>query len=495
MSQERFSQGLLAPAEISLPNTPTPHHASIPASPGALELIESSQADRVEKATRFASPAPPSSSEMTPPPSAQPRAPSPSRQFPETAILPASPPATVKSTALAAFAQTKEPPRPEDVATATESDLRQLTNELGKTLQEARMSTAHFKLQYSLLAIESAEAVKRAEIEHEMTRREVEVFQTIQHRNRTSVPSHVSQDTPSPQVESLIKRYKELESMNMILNRRLGRAKKLIIQEQDKNDLLVEENTRLRKRIKENREHTTRLRSQGLLNLTPRHEFATPQRKPAPRFPDRPRGTGQNSFAALLAAGEALSGEAASLPSTPTVPRRPAKLHPSHSRGTHSLSSLPTTPSRPATADANLFTPVNKLNVDGRMSFSAPVSQVVPETDRRRHDRDSTISVSDEEAVTDDDVPASQASSLATSMLRRNPGSQEEPSIPTNPSKSSAALQSKLFGQVKKIGVHKLPTKRHASFGEADVPAKKARMSEIVGLGIGHWGSAGATSR
>jgi hypothetical protein len=486
MSQEISSQGLLAPAEISLPNTPIPHHATIPASPGALQVIEGSQDAQIEK-IRFASPAPPSSSDMTPPPSTQPRASSPGRLIPETTILPASPPATVKTSVLTTFAQTKEPPRPEDVANATESELRQLVNDLGRALNEARMSSAHFKLQHSLLAIESAEAVKRAEIEHDMAKREVEILQNAQHRSRVSTTPHSSQETPSPQVESLIKHYKEVENMNITLNRRLGRAKKLITQEQDKNDLLSEQNARLRQRIKENREHMNRLRLQGLFNPTPRNEFATPQRKAPPRFPDRPRGPGQNSFEALLAAGEALSGEAASLPSTP-IARRPTKLYPGHSRGTHSLSSLPTTPSRPATADANIFTPVNKLNVNNRMSFSAPVSQVPVESERRRHDRDSTISISDDEAITDEDIPASQASSLATSMLRRNPGSQEEPSIPTNPSKSSAALQTKLFGQVKKAGVTKLPTKRHASFGEVDGPtAKKVRMSEGVGLGIGHW--------
>ena len=108
--------------------------------------------------------------------------------------------------------------------------------------------------------------------------------------------------------------------------------------------------------------------------------------------------------------------------------------------------------------------------------------------DRDRHDRDSTISVSDEEeAVTDDELPPSQASSLATTMLRRNPGSQASPSQTASAERSSHLLQTKLFGAVKKAGVDRstVSSKRKASFGEPDVVNKKTKLGEGVGLGIG----------
>jgi hypothetical protein len=142
-----------------------------------------------------------------------------------------------------------------------------------------------------------------------------------------------------------------------------------------------------------------------------------------------------------------------------------------------------------------LFTPVNKRKAGSRPAYSAPVSQLVQEQLAKHdcYDRDSTISASDvEEALTDEDIPASQASSLATSMLRRYPGSsQEEVPVPASIGKSSTLLQSKLFGQVKKAvpghsGEH---IKRKASFEQEIGAAKKARADNGVGLGIDAWGS------
>jgi len=113
----------------------------------------------------------------------------------------------------------------------------------------------------------------------------------------------------------------------------------------------------------------------------------------------------------------------------------------------------------------------------------------MPESaERDRHDRDSTISVTDdEEAITDEELPPSQASSLATNMLRRNPGAQASPSLTAGAERSSTLLQTKLFGAVKKPGIDRAATmgKRKPSFGEPGVVTKKTRLGEGVGLGIG----------
>jgi len=154
------------------------------------------------------------------------------------------------------------------------------------------------------------------------------------------------------------------------------------------------------------------------------------------------------------------------------------------------MSSLPATPSRSRPShQGHFFTPINKRTAESRLSYSAPVSQVMAEHPQRdRRDRDSTISASDvEEAVTDEDIPASQASSLATSMLRRYPGSsQEDVPISDNIGKSSTLLQSKLFGHVKKTGIDRTgdSPKRKASSGDKHLALKKVRVGRALGVGI-----------
>src|SRR5436190_21400753 len=106
----------------------------------------------------------------------------------------------------------------------------------------------------------------------------------------------------------------------------------------------------------------------GTLAPSPRTEFLTPQRKTATRYPDNSRSQvsrigSQDPFAALLAADQVLSGEAASVPSTPR--NRTQKQHHGHARGTHSMSSLPATPSRSRSSyQGHFFTPINKRTAE-----------------------------------------------------------------------------------------------------------------------------------
>lgn len=369
-----------------------------------------------------------------------------------------------------------------------------MAQELSHAVAEARMLAAHYKLQYNFLTIESQESAQRADIEHQMTRREVEVLQSAQHnRSVHSAALHnIMQPLAQSQIDALSRTCKDLEEERDELDHKLRNAKAVIEQLMDRAELLDEENLMLKKRIRENREHFNEMRRSPAfhnLALTSRNDFATPQRKPVPQFAEsaRPHDSSRNQdpFAALLAADQMLNSEAASLPATPTKSHSTGFRH-GHNRGAFSLSSLQTTPVQARVVTVGETDNRNKGSIIQRLANSAPTTQLAGLQESRDHrDRDSTISVSDEEAVTDEDLPQSQASSLAASMLRRNPGSQDSPRIPEKAEMSSKALQTKIFGQVKKAGIER---KRHASFGQAD-GMKKTKLAEGVGLGIGTWGT------
>ncbi|PGH13585.1 hypothetical protein AJ79_03578 [Helicocarpus griseus UAMH5409] len=502
-SEERSSQSSLGPpAEIKIPSTPIPSRATRSASPN--QSVMDLNPPMPEKSR--SPPRNSSSSDMTPPPSSQQVGTTTTplrRSRSDSNPFLASPPATIDQTLCVAYGASEDLPSSRDIDNADEEQVRKIAKDLLVFAQEFRMSAAHFKLQHSLLSLTSSEAVKRAEVEQQLARREVEILQSTEYRHRRGLSLEKSPELSpkTPHSDASSRRIRELEDMNITLERRLRRAKRVIEEETDKNELLCEENSRLKKRIRENREHFTLMMDHGSLASSPQTEFLTPQRKTTTRYPDSARSHvsrvgSQDPIAALLAAGQVLHGENVSVHSTPSR-NRAQKHHPhqhhqhhhlGHTRGTHSLSSLPVTPqrSRLSESQGHFFTPINKRTPESRHGHSASFSHH-EQHERDRHDRDSTISASDEEAVTDEDVPASQASSLATSMLRRYPVSSQEQqaSIPSNIPKSSSVLQSKLFGQVKKAGVDRSNDnlKRKVSYSE-DIAAKKLRVGEALGLGI-----------
>ncbi|OJD21581.1 hypothetical protein ACJ73_07076 [Blastomyces percursus] len=538
-TEERPSQGSLAPAaEIKIPSTPIPSRASLSASPDRPAINQNHKPSMPEKLR--SSPARKSSSNMTPPPTT-------SQHMGNAAATPfrrprsdsdaflASPPGTIDKTLCVAYGASADLPSSRDIDNADEAQLRKVAKDLLVFAQEFRMSAAHFKLQHSLLRLTSSEAIKRAEVEQKLARREVEILQSVEYRHRRGLSLEKSPELSpkTPQPDATMRRIKELEDANITLERRLRRAKRIIEEETDKNELLCEENSRLKKRIRENREHFTLMLDHGSLMPSPQPELLTPQRKTtSTRYPDSARSHvsrvgSQDPIAALLAAGQVLHGENVSVHSTPSrnhihksnnhhhqAHSQPHSHNPDqeHTRVNHLVSSFPVTPQRSRNTESrgHFFTPINKRTPDSRHSHrhNHPLSISSRERDERdRHDRDSTISASedDEEALTDEDVPASQASSLATSMLRRYPGSSQEQqqqrqqqhsSMPSNLSKSSSILQTKLFGQVKKAGVERGGSgengnnslKRKAAgngyASEKDIAAKKLRAGEAFGLGI-----------
>ena len=502
-------------SDVSIPNTPTPGD---PTQHPSMATTSANNANYgVPSNGRYHSPPTTSIIDLTPPPSSQIPKSIPKSNAGASKDQPlVSPPATLKigpPIVPPSNSTLRELPTLDDVARLSEDQLRGLVTELLPALGAARMAAAHSKLQYSLLSIENVESGKRAAVEHELTRREVEVLQTGSPRmpgrglhgiDHPGSPYNSSQR----RLDLALKHTRNLEADNVVLDRRLRQAKKVIKQLDGKVVQLSEDNHLLRQRIKQNRDHLDAIRSLNALSSaheTPLIEHRSPSHRQTPRQPVNLRsahvtnsraGTQDLGLDALLAAAEVQSGETNSVPSSPTLSRR-MKLHPIHTRGTHSLSSLPATPSRsrPVTADA-FSMPVDRSTSGLRSNLSAPKSHITyDESNLRREDRDSTISVSDnEEAYTDEDVPASQASKVATSMLRSSvslgdvaPGTEKIPETKT-------MVQGKLFGYVKKpmSGTNKRGGSREI-FKDQVQSNKKARVHEVstqgVGLGIRSWPS------
>ena len=484
-----------SPIDISIPSTPTPHHASLAIPATATDVLENAQAVRVEQA-RLQSPMQPSSSEMTPPPSSQvPRKRSPIHlnYQPTDSSFPASPPATLKlgASALEVLGSDMRL-KSEDLAKASEEQLRKIADELLVSLNEARMSAAHCKLQHQLLTLETVEAAKRSEIELEMTNREKDVLAAESFQGRASVgPSALINNdmVARSEFDFVWERCKLLEAKNTKLEKRLSKAKNIILEQEDHLELKNEEIAQLCQRIRDNRDHLNRLRDSGSISVvsTLRHEFLTPQRRAVHRVPGSARST-QDPVAALLAADHFLNA-GSSVPSTPIQKSaRPPKTTPSHTRGSHSLSSLPSTPSRPrpVTSQNAYATPTPKRFSNNQYAYSAPVSQMVASSHARdHHDRDSTISASDdEEAVTDiEEIPESQASSLARTMLRRNDETFQSRSAPSSQLTRNLS-QGKIYGQITKAGTQK---RKLDNEDQETLEGKKARLSQGVGLGIGNF--------
>lgn len=506
---------------ISTPQTPTPESEVPSEDTPQLPVVDGNSSQGTD--LQYSSPPPHTTSDLTPPPSSQIPAPAskPVRadSFSKRDPLLVSPPETLKSgPSMYSAGLFGEIPTADSVRDFNEEQLRSLVAELLPALGEARMSAAHAKLQYSLLSIENSESIKRAEVEHEMTRREVQVLQECNQINRGGKGYAMSPCSPQSstqrRLDLALKHCRELQADNAVLERRLQQAKKLIMQLDGKNAELMEDAHLLRQRIKQNRDHIDAMRSSGAISIngTPATDFTSPLHKCTPRTPKSSRTTlsaknhvgSQDPFDALLFAGQVLNAETNSVPSTPSRARS-KKLHSTHIRGAHSLSSLPATPSRsrPITADSAHFSPVDRLAVETRTSFSAPTTQRSYNDEHHREDRDSTISASDieEEPFTDYDVPASQASQRAASMLRR-PSTQNEDGAPAPGHKGIAKglKQAEIYGQLRKAEIEKhghfKKRGNDANAYEAIVRSnKKSKMGEVftekVGLGIATWPSSG----
>ncbi|KAI0007549.1 hypothetical protein F4779DRAFT_591287 [Xylariaceae sp. FL0662B] len=439
------------------------------------------------------------------------------------------------------------PPTSDQIADAPIEELRVMFQSCLAENARLKMETAHHKLQYNLLRMQAEEDAMRAAVEHEMTRREVEVLRTTENSRQARRELNAAADSTQLKYRELQRQYEKLSQESDDLQKRLKAAVKYIEQQSEERASLMDERDMLLNRIRENREHFHMLCSPGgafhgaltpktpAAAASPQQHRVTPRQTPksAHRDTRHDNDTSQAGFAALL---QALSHDNNSAPSTPITASRPQpRIPPKHTRGVQSLSSLPSTPTARSRGDYAALLPSvdlvphteppNRLGT-GRHTLETPIQK------RGRKSRESTISAEDNEELArealehvaaaaqsymsqgsrtsrrrdedEEEVLESQASQAASEMLRRDPresfevassvGSRDGTPVPAE---KTAKLQSRLFAGLNKAG---LASEKRKLGGGADVsdtrrdaltsPTKKMRYggggepNNRVGLGI-----------
>lgn len=364
---------------------------------------------------KFQSPPPPPDS-MTPPPSSSHAPQYPARTPTPTNSHLSSPPPTVKTAAArhrASLLDADSTAQSSDNESAGGVDqLRSMLATAQEECRAAKTSAAHYRFQFELQSLEYSESLNRMKVELEMTAREVDVLQ----RTRVESPSSSSHQA----VLEWKNRCHLLELENESLRSRLVDAKALIMEREGARN---EETDRLRQRIRDNRVHMNRLRQAGAFVGE-----TSPEAYPASSRRDNQYSSSRNTrgdepFHSLLLAGQVLSQEAASTPSTPLGSRQRGEAH---HRAQQTLASLPSTPYRSAPRVQAPY-------------YNIPPASAPMRNTRRRESRDSTISASDmghnddeaervpdsegeyeTEREFDPEAHTSQASQEAASMLRKS---------------------------------------------------------------------------
>jgi len=442
-----------------------------------------------------------------------------------------SPPLTTANNATGrrdsnAAATEYSPPSAEQIAGADIEQLRAMFQACLAENARQKMETAHHKLQYNLLSMQAEEDAKRAAVEHDMIRREVDALRIAEDARQARRELSAAAESLQAKYTHLTRAYEALMEDNEVLKRRIKTAKKVIQQKEDETVSLIDERDMLLTRIRENREHFHMLCSPGGAfhgALTPKlATLATPQQlaratpRQTPKAVNRDNHhTGDQSQAGFAALLQALSHDNNSAPSTPVSGHRPTpRMFSKHTRGVQSLSSLPTTPDGRIRGDYSTLLPSIDLvpHTEPPARFvhgHDPV--VVPRTPirkRARKSRESTISADDNEVlaraalesvavatqsymsqgsrgsrrgVEEEDVYESQASQAASDMLRHDPRESFEIAASTpgsrdgtpQPNEKSMKLQSKLFAGVNKAG----PPSDKRKHGHEDEPARRDSQS------------------
>lgn len=364
------------------------------------------------------------------------------------------------------------------IESAGMEELRSMVKSLINDLTDARIAAANTRLQHHFLSLETSQAAERAEVENQLSRRQVDFLRGKQNKSDAKQLFSGSAAVQPPSVnEVLTQTIRDLENQCAALEDLCNQLKREKESQAERIQSLSEHNTLLVNRIRENRERFSRIRERSPNFITPREAFTTPRRRRYSRYQDETPA--HAPFAALIAADQILSQETVSVPSTPTR-NILARVKHGHTRGAHSLSSIhtPKNRDRPNTSDGFL---------GSQLLLSAPTSQLVTESaERERHDRDSTISISDHDNnAAQEELIQSQASSLATDMLRRNPSTFENLRYSQDAEKTSNLLQSKILGTVKKSsGNSAASLKRAYGFHDGSSKSKKIRADDQIGLGI-----------
>ncbi|KAF2145022.1 uncharacterized protein K452DRAFT_284415 [Aplosporella prunicola CBS 121167] len=513
-SRTAHAQDLLAIAQADVLHQHHHHHHHQPAS---------SQDSNTNTASRkYTSPDPSSSVSMTPPPSSQ-VLPAPLSRAsartptPSTSQL-SSPPPTSRVNSQASLPTSSI--SLDQINGATEEELRDMASELLATLREVRTRAAHHKLQYNMLCIDSAEANNRMAVELAMAQREVDVLQQAEERRRSDItppaPAHaepVVTPANAALMNEMSRHMQILQNENEELRGMLEHSQRTTERREGEIANLVEENERLRGRIRKNRDHLNGMLGDVYESQSPTSVMAAPRYPTTPR--SRNRGNhlgdtsahGQQPFEALLLADKMLNEKNATAPTTPTR-NMPPRTHLGLSRSANSGSSMPNTPNystRPAqTTRGVLRTPPRSHYNPAQTSYTAPANN--HSKARYRRNTDSTVTapslVEDAMMIPLKESQATEpyASQIASDLLRHVP-QQHGGQLPGGSAHqsqragaSSAQLQSKLFGQVKKPGVSRPSESDKRSLSGVDdkpqlSPAKRSRIETDVGLGIGDLGA------
>jgi hypothetical protein len=397
---------------------------------------------------------------------------------------------------------------PQDqVNSASAEELRTMVNNISNALRDMRLSAAHYKLQYNMAVMESQESASRMAVELAMAQRELDVLQQAEEKRRNNMvtPEQTYQESANAAntvlLSEMSRQNQMLQSENEELRDMLEQQKRVTEHREGELASVLDENDRLKTRIRKNRDHIAPLLEQ-IEQSSPRSNYGTPH-QPTPRnvlnrvphLSEESRG--QNNFEALLLADKMLSQEVATAPTTPIRQYAPRSRF-SHQRGAQSMSSLPQTPNRRAAFPRAEVPRTPPLFVPTNIPQSAPPAhyQAKP-SNTRRQSSNSTITASsadEEEAFTDreeDEVPESQASQMARSLLQRAPPAKGMMSAPPL-AQPANLVQTKIFGQVKKgSGLTRAgELKRGRMPSTADLrtqtsPPKRGRLDQGVGLGIG----------
>ncbi|KAK0744313.1 hypothetical protein B0T21DRAFT_280880 [Apiosordaria backusii] len=438
-------------------------------------------------------------------------------------------------------------PTQQQISEASPETLRRMLQSLVAEHAQVKMQAAHHRMQNVLLTFQAQEDANRAHVEHELTRREVDVLQKAESARQARREISTATETAQARYMKLETMYKDTVEENRLLNQRLRGARKVLEERAGEIANLQEDREVLLNRIRENREHFHILCSPGGMfhgALTPKvSQAASPQQlRATPRQTPRSaqketqhRGHGHN-LADLL---EALSQDNNSAPSTPITGHRPrAAVGPKHTRNVQSMSSLPTTPVRFRGDNGGLLPSVDLVpQTEPPQRFPRFLAHTpnAPRSLERRRSRESTISAEDNEElarqalksittaasfaprasissqrsrgsqrlqdgeeVEEEEIFESQASQAASEMLRRDPRESFEVAASVGNSRDgtpaaadkSAKLQAKLFGPLNKSGgALAVGGKRKYSDaavdGYAGVKSKKLRDGQGARVGLG----------
>ncbi|ATY63938.1 FAD-dependent oxidoreductase-like enzyme [Cordyceps militaris] len=471
-------------------------------------------------------------SSLTPPPSSQLPAAANRRNmtFSQSQLTaPVSPPATILNALRdRPISSIYSPPTAEQISDASADQLREMLHTCIAENHKFKMETAHHKLQLKLQTLQADEESKRAAVEHDMVRRQVDILCLAEHSRHAKREFGSPSDAITSKYLDLKASYEAAQEEIDSLHRRVRAAKKVIQQKEDETTSLADERDVLINRIRENREHFHSLCSPGGIfhgALTPRQSSHIPQARNSARA----HGTENQHGLSMILQAMNQDNQNNSAPSTPApLPRTTPRQNRMHSRNAQSMSSLPTTPiNNPRGAHSGLLPSAHLVpQTEPRYMYTQKYFEpVTPDRRYGRKSRESTISADESEntaaalratdprtnvsmrsqvdVANETDVFSSQASQAAADLLRRHPGQSLDVAssgdsrdgspiqLPVKPvlAKARSRLPDSSRSEKRRLSGSDAEAAAAKSRREHGSPAKKARTGvdadgRRVGLGI-----------